>query len=243
MEVRRGEWRTTGSVWQDGAAESGGAGVPAYEEAIVRNAVRKFVGVALIGLLGAFALPMLAAGAQTVTTNGSTGTDGVPPDPPGECTFSVTPNPITAVPTQVTISGTAPTTDNTHVVLFVDGVAATPNSGTDVVQTDPAPDGSYTLLYTVTTVPADGSGLPLSVNFTFGNQNAYTSGCIGPGGEVVVRVKVVTSPATAAKPAAAAQALAFTGSSDTPSYVLIGIAAIVVGAVLVVAARRRSQVS
>ncbi len=44
----------------------------------------------------------------------------------------------------------------------------------------------------------------------------------------------------AARPAAA---LAFTGSSDTPSYVLIGIAAIVVGAVLVVAARRRSQVS
>ena len=39
------------------------------------------------------------------------------------------------------------------------------------------------------------------------------------------------------------EVLAFTGSSDTPSYVLIGIAALVVGAVLVVAARRRSQVS
>jgi hypothetical protein len=67
-------------VWQDGAAESGGAGKPAYEEAIVRNAVHKFVGVALIGLLGALALP-LAAGAQT---NGSTGSDGMaPPPPPG----------------------------------------------------------------------------------------------------------------------------------------------------------------
>ena len=86
MDVRRGEWRSTGAVWQDGAAESGGAGRPAYEEAIVRNAVHKLVGVALIGLLGAFALPMLAAGAQT---NGSTGSNGVPPDPPGACTFDV----------------------------------------------------------------------------------------------------------------------------------------------------------
>jgi LPXTG-motif cell wall-anchored protein len=152
----------------------------------------------------------------------------------------VTPNPVAAVPTQVTITGTAPTTDNTHVVLFVDGAPATPNGPTDVVETDPNPDGSYTLLYTVTSVPADGSGLPLSVNFTFGNQNAYSAVCTGPGGITVIRVKVQTSPAEAAKPAAA---LAFTGSSDTPSYVLIGIAAIVVGAVLVVAARRRSQVS
>ena len=62
----------------------------------MRNAVRKSVGVALIGLLGAFALPMLAAGAQT---NGSAGSNGVPPDPPGTCTFTVTPNPLAAVPT------------------------------------------------------------------------------------------------------------------------------------------------
>jgi len=42
------------------------------------------------------------------------------------------------------------------------------------------------------------------------------------------------------KPAAA---LAFTGSNNTPSYVLVGIAALVLGAVLVIAARRRSQVT
>ncbi len=59
----------------------------------------------------------------------------------------------------------------------------------------------------------------------------------------MIRVKApAAKPVTpAAQPAAAA--LAFTGSSDTPSYVLIGIAAIVVGAVLVVAARRRSHLS
>jgi LPXTG-motif cell wall-anchored protein len=244
MGVRRGEWRSTGSVWQDGAAESGGAEVPAYEEAIVRKSVRKFVGVALMALLGVLALPMLAAGAQT---NGSTGSDGVPPDPPGACTFDVTPNPVASVPTQVTISGTAPTSDNTHVVLFVNGAPATANSPSDIVATNPNPDGTYTLRYTVTSVPADGSGLPLSVNFTFGNQNAYSAVCTGPGGITVIRVRVQTSPAEVVRPAPAAQAqaqaLAFTGSSDTPSYVLIGIAAIVVGAVLVVAARRRSQVS
>jgi LPXTG-motif cell wall-anchored protein len=202
----------------------------------VRKSVRNLMGVALVGLLGAFALPMLAAGAQTATTNGSTGSDGVPPDPPGVCTFSVAPNPVDAFPTQVTISGVAPTTDNTHVVLFASGTAATVQGPGDVVAADPAPDGSYTLKYTVS------AAVDLSVNFTFGNQNAYSSGCAGPGGITVVRVNV--KAAEVAKPApAAAQALAFTGSSDTPSYVLIGIAAIVVGAVLVVAARRRKQVS
>jgi LPXTG-motif cell wall-anchored protein len=230
-------------MWQDGAAESGGAGFRQAEEAIVRKSVRKFVGVALVGLLGALALPMLAAGAQTTTTNGSAGSGGVPPAPPGVCTFDVTPNPVPSVPFQVTVTGTAPTTDNTHVVLFVDGVAATPNAPSDVVATDPGPTGAYTLLYTVTTMPAGGAGVPLSVNFTFGNQNAYSSGCTGPGGEVVVRVTVAVSPANVTKPAEQAAALAFTGSSDTPSFVLIGIAAIVVGAVLVVAARRRKQVS
>jgi hypothetical protein len=64
--------------------------------------VRKFVGVALMGVLGAlFMLPMLGAGAQT---NGSAGSNGVPPDPPGDCNVtSVTPNPVPAAGTQVTI--------------------------------------------------------------------------------------------------------------------------------------------
>lgn len=196
----------------------------------MRNPVRKFVGVMVMGVLGAlFAFSMLAASAQT---NGSTGTDGVPPAPPGDCTIlSVTPNPVPGFPTQVTITGTAPTTDNTTVVLYVNGAPAVPNGGGDIVS-QPVTDGTFTLKYTVT------AATDISVNFTYGNQNAYTSGCATPGGEVVVRVDV--SPTSATRPAAS---LAFTGSSDTPSYVLIGIAAVVVGAVLVVAARRRSRVS
>jgi LPXTG-motif cell wall-anchored protein len=190
------------------------------------------MGMALMGVLGALvALPMLAAGAQT---NGSTGTDGVPPAPPGDCVIlSVTPNPVPGFPTQVTVTGTAPNTDNTTVVLYADGVPAVVNGAGDVVS-QLVTDGTFTLKYTVT------AATDISINFTFGNQNAYTSGCATPGGEVVVRVDVKATEA--AKPAAAA-ALAFTGSSDTPSYVLIGIAAIVVGAVLVVAARRRSNVA
>ena len=67
MLAGRGEWRVASrSVWQDDAAESGGvrAAEQRREEAIVRNTVRKFVGVALIGVLGAFAL-QASAGAQT----------------------------------------------------------------------------------------------------------------------------------------------------------------------------------
>jgi LPXTG-motif cell wall-anchored protein len=213
------------------------AGTGSIEEAIVRNPVRKFLGLIVIGVLGAlFAMPMLVAGAQT---NGSTGSNGVPPDPPGDCVvLDVTPNPIPALGTQVTITGTAPSTDNTHVVLFNNGVPAV-GTGTDVVEQD-VTDGTFTLTYTVNAVPAS-----LSVNFTFGNQNAYTAICADVNGitefPITVEAGNVVKPTTPA--AAQAQALAFTGSSDTPSYVLIGIAAIVLGAVLVVAARRRSQVS
>jgi LPXTG-motif cell wall-anchored protein len=195
--------------------------------------VRKFVGVALIGVVALFALPMLAAGAQTATTNGSAGSDGVPPDPPGDCVItSVTPNPVPAFPSQVTITGTAPSTDNTTVVLFADGVAASPVGATDVVS-QAITDGTFTLKYTVN-APTN-----LSVNFTFGNQNAYTAICALPSGETVVRIEAQQA-AQAARPSAQ---LAFTGSSDTPSFVLIGIAALVVGAVLVIAARRHKQVS
>ena len=67
--------------------------------------------------------------------------------------------------------------------------------------------------------------------------NAYTAACATVAGPARGRTSIVAGETVAVGP------LAFTGSSDTPSYVLIGIAAVVIGAVLVVAARRRSQVS
>ena len=189
----------------------------------MRNPVRKFVGVALMGVLGAlFALPMVAAGAQTVPG------EGAPPTP--TCTIlSVSPNPVTAFPQVVTVTGTV---DNgVEITLYGQ---TPPGTGTTLpLDHQTVTDGTFSLSANLT---ADTN---LSVNFTFGTDNAYTAGCSTVGGEVVVLVKA----AEASKPAPAAAALAFTGSSDTPSYVLIGIAAIVVGAVLVVAARRRSHLS
>ena len=181
----------------------------------MRYPVRKLMGVAVIGLLGAlFASPMLTAGAQEAA-----------PTPPGDCVIlSVAPNPVTAFPATVTVSGTAPT--GVHIVLYVDGL---PASEQDVV------GNAFSLSANLT------QASNLSVNYTYGNDNAYAAGCAEPGGAVVVRVDVKGASVKAAE--VTRGSLAFTGSSNTPSYVLIGIAALVLGAVLVVAARRRSQVS
>jgi hypothetical protein len=124
------------------------------------------VGVALMGVLSAlFMLPMLGAGAQT---NGSAGSNGVPPDPPGDCNVtSVTPNPVPAAGTQVTIVGTAPAADNLTVVLYDNGVPAVPSPGDKVTQL--VTDGSFTLLYTIQ------QDTDLSVNFTFGKDADITA--------------------------------------------------------------------
>ena len=182
----------------------------------MRNAVRKSVGVALIGLLGALALPMLAAGAQ----------EGGAPVSPGACSLAAS----GTAPGPVTGTVTVPSGATQVLVIF------TPSEGDLTPQPHPyaAPAGGGVVDFSFdVTVP----GL-VSANYLYGNQNAYATTCTGPGGVAAIEI---SRPRPAAAPAA--QALAFTGSSDTPSYVLIGIAAIVVGAVLVVAARRRSQVS
>jgi LPXTG-motif cell wall-anchored protein len=179
------------------------------------------MGVALVGLLGALALPVLSAGAQTAT---------------GDCVITVPPPATVTAGSQVTISGTAP--DGVTVVLFANGSAAVPTPNTtDVtsVVVSGSPTGPFELRFTPTAT------VTLSVNFVTAGANAYTAVCATTAGRTTFPVSVGANEA--AKTTPAAQALAFTGSSDTPSYVLIGIAAIVVGGVLVVAARRRKQVS
>jgi LPXTG-motif cell wall-anchored protein len=183
----------------------------------VRNTVRKFVGVALIGVLGAFAL-QASAGAQTV------------PPAPVTCTIlSVTPTTVPAGGGTVTVTGTVGAA--VHLTLFAQ---TPPGTGATVAiaQQDVAA-GAFSISGNVT------GASDISVGTSSIGDNAYIGGCATPAGETVVRVNV--SGNEVARPAAAA--LAFTGSSDTPSYVLIGIAALVVGAVLVVAARRRSHLS
>jgi LPXTG-motif cell wall-anchored protein len=119
---------------------------------------------------------------------------------------------------------------------------ATPNNGA----TPPSPTGPPVVLanesigagnFSVSGVVHQTSTITLGI--TYGPEDAYAAACATTAGIQTFNVEA----ATATRPPAPAAALAFTGSSDTPSYVLIGIAAIVVGAVLVVAARRRKQVS
>ncbi len=68
----------------------------------MRNPVRKFVGVAVMAVMGAlFALPMMAAGAQEFVPG-----EGAPPTP--ECSItSFSPSaPVSTFPVTVTVEGT-----------------------------------------------------------------------------------------------------------------------------------------
>jgi LPXTG-motif cell wall-anchored protein len=190
----------------------------------VRNTVRKFVGVALIGVLGAFAL-QASAGAQ----------EEPPVTAPPSCVIlSVTPATVPAGGGTVTATGTVGAA--VHLTLFAQ---TPPGTGATVaIAEQDVAAGAFSISGNVT------GASDISLGTSTIGDNAYIGGCATPGGETVVRVNVAGSEVTrpGATPAAAA-ALAFTGSSDTPSYVLIGLAAIVVGAVLVVAARRRSHLS
>jgi LPXTG-motif cell wall-anchored protein len=173
------------------------------------------MGVALIALVALFALPMLAAGAQ----------EGGPPPSPGQCTFNAT----GTAPGPVTGSVTVPAGATEVTVTFTGG-----NPSTQTFSPVPAGGGTFNFTFAAPTTPG-----VVTANYVYGNKNAYSTGCQGPNGEAEIAIEA----ANAARPAAQAQQLAFTGSSDTPSFVLIGIAALVVGAVLVIAARRHKQVS
>ena len=194
------------------------------EEAIVRKSVRKLMGVALLGALAAlFALPMASAGAQEFVPG-----EGPPPSPECAITSFSPAGPVATFPVEVVVQGTV--VQNAEITLFALTPPATEPVQLDSVVVGPGPfevrgfvDGPSTI----------------TVGVTYGPENAYAAACADENGITTFEVEGqgVTRPPT---PAAR---LAFTGSSDTPSYVLIGIAAIVVGAVLVVAARRRSHLS
>ena len=147
-----------------------------------------------------------------------------PPPSPGPCSFTVTPNPVASFPADVVVSGTGPQAGVT-VTVFINGVA----------------DGSVvagaSLQFAIPVHLTSASNI--SVNYFFGNQNAYSTGCAAPGGSLVIRVDVEGAAATQAQ----ARALAFTGSNNTLSFVLVGVAALVVGLVLTVGARRRNKIS
>lgn len=197
----------------------------------MRNPVRKFVGVAVMAVMGAlFALPMMAAGAQEFVPG-----EGAPPTP--ECSItSFSPNapvPDTAFPVTVTVQGTV----DADAELTLYG-STPPGQPPTVLATQAVTAGAFSIAGQVT------GPSKITLGITYGPENAYAAACAAAGGvtEFNVEAEGATRPTTPAGTSTGGT-LAFTGSSDTPSYVLIGIAAIVVGAVLVVAARRRSHLS
>jgi LPXTG-motif cell wall-anchored protein len=195
------------------------------EEAIVRNAVRKLMGVAVLGALAAlFALPMAGAGAQEFVPG-----EGPPPSPECNVTSFSPAAPVATFPVDVVVEGTV--VQDADITLFALTPPATEPVELASIHVTPGPfqiSGQVTGPSTIT------------LGVTYGPENAYAAACANENGVTTFEVEAqgATRP-----PAAAAAQLAFTGSSDTPSYVLIGIAAVVVGAVLVVAARRRSHLS
>lgn len=138
----------------------------------------------------------------------------------GVCVFNVLPNPVASFPAQVHIEGTAPP-----------GATVTAYSGaTPLVSAVADGSGNFVSADFTLNEPTD-----VTANFVLEEDNGYATGCANPEGATVVRVQ------TAAAQQAAA--LALTGSNNTPTFVMIGIAALVVGIVLTVGARRRSRIS
>ncbi len=186
--------------------------------------MRKLIGVSAMALVvGAFAFAG-TAGAGIMVDG-----EGAPPDP--GCTFTVTVNDAGGVvppppgPVNITVTGSiGGDFAGALVTLVVNGV---PGAATPV---DPV-NGSFVFGPLSVPVPSD-----VSISYSFGNENAYTNFCIGPGAQSVITVAAGTVTR------APARALAFTGSDDTTRNVLIGVAAVVLGTVLVVATRRRSRI-
>jgi hypothetical protein len=168
--------------------------------------------VAMFGLAGVASAGVMIPG------------EGAPANP--GCNFTVTYNtadglvPAGATSVTATITGAIGGNPNGVLVsLVLDGVAG-PGKALTI------PGGTFVFGPQVISVPVD-----ISISYTYGNKNAYSDFCVGPGGQSVVRVRA----------GEVARALAFTGSSDTTRNVLIGFAALMLGTVLVVGTRRRKH--
>ena len=137
------------------------------------------------------------------------------------CTFKIVPNPVAGFPAQVHLEGTAPA-----------GTTVSAFSGATPLVTATT-DGSGNFVSSAFTL----NGVTdISANFAVTSGNGYSTGCADPNGLSVIRVQATS----ASQPV---QALAFTGSNNTTSIVLVGVAALIVGIVLTIGARRRSRTS
>jgi LPXTG-motif cell wall-anchored protein len=136
------------------------------------------------------------------------------------CSFSVSPTTLPPGGGTVTLSGVAP--GSTVVRVFLDGQLAATTTSAPVT-------GEWSVQVRITS----------SVEISVALDDYPETPCIGVGDENVGRNP---QPGTIIVGGRTATRLALTGSSDTRPFVLIGLGAVCVGLVLVVAARRRSRV-
>lgn len=143
------------------------------------------------------------------------------------CSYSVDPTTLPPTGGVVTVSGVAP--GSSTVRIFTDGVLAATTQSAPVT-------GTFSAQVFITA----------SVEISVALDGYPTTPCIGVGGESVERGGTGTGTGTGGIVVAGASAvrrnLAYTGSSDTKPFVLLGVGAVCVGLVLVVAARRRTRV-
>jgi LPXTG-motif cell wall-anchored protein len=143
------------------------------------------------------------------------------------CSYSVDPTTLPATGGTVTVSGVAP--GGSTVRVFTDGVLAATTQAAPVT-------GAFSAQVFITA----------SVEISVALDGYPTTPCIGVGGESVDQDGngngngsngiIVGGVSTVRRN------LAYTGSSDTKPFVLLGLGAVCVGLVLVVAARRRTRI-
>lgn len=180
----------------------------------MQRSMRRFTRMAIAGAIAAFvAVPLFATSASAVDAAAAV------------CTFNVLPNPVPAGGT-IHIEGTAPPLSTVSAFNVT-------NPGTPIllVTTLTTATGTFHSADFAVTPPVD-----ISATFTLAGSN-YATGCANSEGLLVTRVDAEVVAAQQQR------ALAFTGSNNTTSFVLIGVTAVIVGIVLTVGARRRSRVS
>jgi len=139
------------------------------------------------------------------------------------CSYTVDPTTLPVGGGLVTVSGVAP--GNTTVSIFLDGALAATTPAAPVT-------GNFSTQVFITA----------SVEVSAALDGYPSTPCIGVAGESVERSVGRDGEIIVGGVSTTRRKLAFTGSSDSRPFVLLGVGAVCVGLVLVVAARRRSHV-
>jgi LPXTG-motif cell wall-anchored protein len=163
---------------------------------------------------------VLIVAASLAVLGGLSAPAGAGVSPTFSCSFSVSPTTLPPGGGTVTLTGVAP--GSTVVRVFLDGQLVATTTSAPVT-------GEWSVQIVITA----------SAEITVALDGYPETPCIGVGGENVERnpqqSSIIVGGATATR-------LARTGSSDTRPFVLIGLTAVCVGLVLLVAARRRTRV-